>query len=245
MQTKNMTITEMDDKGTALALLADMSKVDHGQDGYEKGAFSWQGDQHVPVICNHNQNVMPFAKARVFEEGDLALADIKYNLETQAGREWYASAKFDMDQGNPAQEWSYGYKALQYKTVFRQGIKGRLLKQIDVFEVSPVIRGMALVSGTIDVKSLKAALKEGEFKSIIEQLGTMAGVLQADPAKLSATGLKQLEEIHGSLGAALALAQLDPEAEAKAQAELERLAANFIARDAIRDAEKLIAQLGG
>ena len=90
------------------------------------------------------------------------------------------------------------------------------------------------------MKGLKAALKDGDFTSLTEQLGTMAAVIDADPGKLTATGLKQLGEIHANLGTVLSLANRDPEAEAKAAAEIERLAGNVIARDAIRRASDAV-----
>lgn len=235
MQTKNMTVTEMGDAGKGLAMLADLNVVDSDGDAYEAGAFSWK-DQWAPLIGAHDRSKMPFGKARVFEDGGKAYAELHLNLNTASGKEWHSALTFDLTQGAPVQEWSYGYEALDFQKVLRGFNEGRVLKAVDVHEVSTVIRGAGAGTHTIDMKNLKAALKEGEFKSITEQLGTMAAVLQADPGKLSETGRKQLEDIHASLG--MALIRSDPEAEAKAVAEIERIAANVMAGSAIRGAEK-------
>lgn len=239
LQTKNLSVTEMEDTGKGLALLANLSEVDHDGDGYEKGAFNWAGDQWVPLIAGHDRSKMQFGKARIFEDGDNVYAELHFNLDTQAGKEWRSALQFDLKTGVPVQEWSYGYRPLKFEKVFRDGRPGRVLKQVKAHEVSTVIIGAGLGTQTIDIKGLKAALKEGEFKSLIEQLGTMASVLEADQTKLSETGRKQLTEIHGSLGAALVHG--DPELEAKAIAEIDQIHANLIAGDAIRAAERHIA----
>lgn len=237
MQTKNLTVTDMEDSGKGLALIADLSAVDSDGDSYEKGAFAWK-EQWCPILPAHNPSAMPFGKGRVYEEGDKAFAELQINLDTQVGKDWHAALKFDLANGPAVQEWSYGYNALDFEKVFRQLQEGRVLKRLDVFEVSTVVRGAGSGTQTISMKGLKAALKEGEFTDLIAGLGNMVDLIDGDPGKLSATGIKQLGEIHESLGAVLMAARRDPEAEAKAAAEIERLAANIIAGDAIRAAQK-------
>ncbi|MEL6485873.1 MAG: HK97 family phage prohead protease [Pseudomonadota bacterium] len=238
MQTKNMTVTDMADTGKGLALIARLSEIDHDGDTYERGAFAWKGDQWCPLLAGHDRWAMQWGKARVYEEGDTAYAEIHANLETQVGRDWHSAIKFDLAKGKAVQEWSYGYEVLEWASDARDGKEVRVIKRLDVHEVSTVVRGAGRGTQTLSMKSLKAALKDGEFSALTEQLGTMAGVLETDPGKLSATGLKQLEEIHENLGTVLALAKRDPEAEAKAAADIERIAANVIAGDAIRTAQK-------
>jgi hypothetical protein len=232
MQTKNLSITAMDDAGKGLAIIADMTAVDHDGDGYQPGAFSWKGDQWCPLLTAHDRWAMPFGMARVYEEGGKAYAELHLNLETQAGREWHAALKFDLANGNPVQEWSYGFEVMEAEDKLNHRDWKRTLIKVDVHEVSTVVRGAGAGTRTIAMKGLKAALKEGEFDGLIDGLGAMAETLQGDPGLLSATGRKQLEDIHGALGAALVKA--DPEAEAKAQAEIERIFANHLTRDARR-----------
>jgi hypothetical protein len=239
MQTKNLTVTEMGESGKGLALIADLTGVDSDGDSYEPGAFSWK-EQWVPLLPAHNRFAMPFGKARVFEDGDAAYAELHLNLDTQVGKEWHSALQFDLKTGNAVQEWSYGYDAMRFDKVMRGLAEGRHLKQLDVQEVSTVVRGAGRGTRTVDMKGLKAAMKDGDFSTITQQLGVMAATIDADPAKLSATGLKQLGEIHANLGTVIALANRDPEAEEKAAAEIERMAGNAIARDAIRRAEAFI-----
>lgn len=232
MQTKNMTVKEMGEKGIGLALIAQLSAVDHDGDTYEKGAFSWK-EQWCPLLTAHDRWTMPFGKARVYEEGDFAYAELHLNLETQAGKDWHSALRFDLEKGQSVQEWSYGYDTLDADFQIRGDSRVRILKKQDVHEVSTVVRGAGRGTRTVEMKGLKAALKEGNFDALLGDLGTIASTLRADPTLLSATGRKQLSEIHAALGAAL----VDPdEAEAKARDAIVAGLAHHLTRDARRRA---------
>lgn len=234
MLTKNLTVTEMGETGKGLAILARLSEVDHDGDTYAPGAFSWKGDQWCPLIHHHDRYQMPFGKARVYEEGDVAYAELHLNLETAAGRDWHKALLFDLSTGKAVQEYSYGFDALDSDFTRRGDNQVRVLKRLDVHEVSTVIRGAGRGTGTLSMK----ALKEAGFTPLIAGLGELAEALGSDPASLSATGRKQLEQIHVALGKALTPLDVtvavtgDPEAEAKARDVI----ANEIARHEIRDA---------
>lgn len=224
MLTKNLTVTQMGETGKGLAILARLSEVDHDGDTYAPGAFSWKdgGEQWCPLIHHHDRYQMPFGKARVYEEGDVAYAELHLNLETQAGRDWHKALLFDLSTGKSVQEYSYGFGVLDadYKISGNGEDRVRVLKKLDVHEVSTVIRGAGRGTRTLAMKSLK----EAGFAPLIAGLGELAEALGGDPASLSATGRKQLEDIHAALGKALTppnvtvpeTGDLDPEAEAKA-----------------------------
>jgi HK97 family phage prohead protease len=226
MLTKNMTVTEMGETGKGLAILARLSEIDHDGDTYAKGAFSWKGDQWCPLIHHHDRYQMPFGKARVYEEGDVAYAELHLNLETSTGADWHKALLFDLATGKAVQEYSYGFDVIDADYNITADRRTRVLKQLDVHEVSTVIRGAGRGTGTLSMK----ALKEAGFAPLIAGLGELAEALGGDPASLSATGRKQLEEIHATLGKALN--PVDDEAEAKAMAAI----ANEIARHMTRDA---------
>lgn len=214
MNTKTLTIEKIDEAGKGVARIALLSAVDSDGDTYAKGAFGWKegGGQWVQMIPAHNKQAMPFGKAWLREDGDQALAEFTLNLDTQAGKEWHAALKFDLETGSPVQEWSYGYRVLDAAKERRDGKMVRLIKQLDVFEISPVLRGAGVGTGTISLKefgSIKSAeLKDEAFAPLIAGLGELADVLQTGTAALSATGLKQLGDIHAALGAALAVPAL-------------------------------------
>jgi phage head maturation protease len=84
---------------------------------------------------------MPFGKAWLYEENDWAVADFTLNLDTQAGKEWHAALQFDLSNGTPVQEWSYGFRTLKAGRVTRENKQVRELQKLDAFEISPVLRG--------------------------------------------------------------------------------------------------------
>jgi HK97 family phage prohead protease len=227
MQTKNLTVTEMGETGKGLAILARLSEVDHDGDTYAPGAFSWKdgGEQWCPLIHHHDRYQMPFGKARIYEDGDIAYAELHLNLDTQAGKDWHAALKFDLATGKSVQEYSYGFEVIDADFQVRGDSQVRVLKRLDVHETSTVIRGAGKGTRTLSMKELK----EAGFAPLIVGLGELAEALGGDPASLTATGRKQLEEIHVAIGKALT--PDDPEAEAKALDAIR----NEIARHETRD----------
>jgi HK97 family phage prohead protease len=203
MQTKSLTIENMDDVGKGLARIATLSAVDSDGDTYAKGAFSWKdgGDQWAPILVAHDRKMMPIGKARVFEDGDAALAELHINLDTQTGKDWHSALKFDLEKGKPVQEWSYGYEVKDFGHKMQSGNRVREIKRTDVHEVSAVVRGAGAGTRTLQMKSVE--LKENHFAPLIASLGELATALPEDPSALSATGLKQLEEIERAIGGVL------------------------------------------
>lgn len=202
MLTKNMTVKEMDQAGKGLAILARLSEVDHDGDTYAPGAFSWKdgGEQWCLLIHHHDRYQMPFGKARIYEDGDIAYAELHLNLETQVGKDWHKALLFDLSTGKSVQEYSYGFDVIDADFQVRGEDRVRVLKRLDVHEVSTVIRGAGRGTRTLTMK----ALKDAAFAPLIAGLGELAEALGGDPQSLTATGRKQLEEIHAALGKALA-----------------------------------------
>lgn len=203
MQTKTLTIEEMGDAGKGLARIAVLSAIDSDGDTYAKGAFGWKsgGSQWAPILVGHERKMMPIGKARVYEDGDAAFAELHLNLDTQAGKDWHSALKFDLANGQPVQEWSYGYEVKDSGFQMKDGRRVREIKQTDVHEVSAVVRGAGVGTRTLGMKS--AELKEQHFAPLVACLSELAEALPADPSAISATGLKQLEEIERAIGGVL------------------------------------------
>jgi len=204
MQTKQLTIEKMDDSGTGLARIAILSEIDRDGDTYKAGAFNGPDGkgQWVAILPAHQRHKMAYGKARVYDDGQVAYAELNLNLETQAGREWHAALKFDLDRGEPVQEWSYGYEVIDFEYRMSGQNEVRVLKKLLVDEVSTVVRGAGIGTGTIAIKS--AALKEDHYAGLIGNLAELESALEKDLSTLSATGVKQLSEIHRAIGDALA-----------------------------------------
>lgn len=224
MKIKSLTIEKMDEAGTGRARIAQLSAVDSDGDTYAPGAFTWKqgGGQWCQILPAHDRRAMPLGKAWIHEEGDWAVADLFLNLNTDDGKDWYETLKFDLAKGQPVQEWSYGYQVLDADFQQRNGQNVQVLKKLDVDEISPVIRGAGVGTGTLSIKS--AEMKEAKFAPLITSLGELAQALEGRKAQdvLSATGLKQLDEIHVALTKALHLAAIEDGPAEPSQAEREQ-----------------------
>lgn len=73
-------------------------------------------------------------------------AKVQFNLNTERGREAFANVAF---YGNE-QEWSIGYKTLTADYDALQ--KANMLKEVELYEISPVLHGANQLTGTISVK---------------------------------------------------------------------------------------------
>lgn len=148
-QFKAATLKQIDERGHGRAVFATLNVVDKDGDVTEPGAF---GEQEVFVLPTHNWGSVPLGKGRISEEGDQAVVDFQLNLDTEAGREWHQALKFDMANGTPLQEWSYGFTIKESEQETRDGESVRVLKAMDVHEVSPVIVGAGEGTRTLAVK---------------------------------------------------------------------------------------------
>lgn len=230
MQTKGMSIEKMDEHGVGLARIATLSTVDKDGDTYAPGAFGpREKGQWVPILPAHVRVAQPLGKALVYEQGDAALAELHFNLDTQDGREWHSALKFDLEKGRPAQEYSYGFEVIEEERR-RDGV--RVLKQLDVHEVSPVVRGAGEGTGTISLKHV--SLKDSRYAELTGALALLAADLPGDRSAISATGAKQLEEIHAAIGKVLA--KMETRLAQRLNARLdERAGDDAEARDALID----------
>lgn len=76
-------------------------------------------------------------------------ARVQFNLKSERGKEAFYSVVFFGEE----QEWSIGYKTLD--AVFDPSQQANLLKEVELYEVSPVLHGANQLTGTISIKSDK------------------------------------------------------------------------------------------
>jgi len=180
IETKSLTVKAMNDEGRGVARIAILSAVDHDGDTYAPGAFGWKegGQQWVSILPAHDRRAMPLGKARIYEEGDAAYAELFLNLNTEAGRNWHHTLKFDLEKGQSVQEWSYGFDVVEHANDRRDGQKVRVLKKLDVHEVSPVLRGAGVGTRTLSMKSSDPMLDQlaglvSALDAMIEEAGSV------------------------------------------------------------------------
>ena len=85
-------------------------------------------------------------------------AKVQFNLKSERGREAFANISFF----GAEQEWSIGYKTIQ--AVYDNTRQANLLKEVELYEVSPVLHGANQLTGTISIKSDDAKDRVTSFK---------------------------------------------------------------------------------
>lgn len=137
------------DDGSFEAVIATFGVVDSDGDIVEHGAFN---DAVVSVLPSHDASSVPLGKARIEERGELAVAVGQFNLEIEAARDWSAALKFDLATPPSVQEWSWGFNVLEADADTVEGEQVRRLVGVDTREVSPVLRGASIGTGTLSAK---------------------------------------------------------------------------------------------
>lgn len=74
-------------------------------------------------------------------------ARVQFNLKSEKGREAFTNVSFFGED----QEWSIGYKTLD--AFFDGARKANMLKEVELYEVSPVLHGANQLTATISIKS--------------------------------------------------------------------------------------------
>lgn len=170
------------DEGTATIAIATLNVVDKDGDVTLPGFF---GEQWAQLVPTHDWDHVWMGKGRVYEKGDQALVDVKFNLKIPAAKDWYEAIKFDYENPPALGEYSYGYHVLDGGS--RKGtFKGQAVRYLTprpdgtagskVFEFSPVLLGAGEGTGTVDVKSL-ARERIAARKARTGALGLYAGAV--------------------------------------------------------------------
>lgn len=149
--------------GIVECFVAGIGNKDSVGDVLIAGAFTKSLTRRKPrVVWGHNWND-PIGKVLEIYEvapGDRRLpvkmltagigglyARVQFNLNSEKGREAFANVAFFGQE----QEWSIGYKTLD--AIFDPNIQANVLKEVELYEVSPVLHGANQLTGTISVKS--------------------------------------------------------------------------------------------
>lgn len=97
------------------------------------------------------------AKMRQAGVGGL-FAKVQFNLKSERGREAFANLVFYGEE----QEWSIGYKTLD--AVYDNQRQANILKEVELYEVSPVLHGANQLTATISIKSDNGDKKIDSFR---------------------------------------------------------------------------------
>lgn len=143
--------------------------VDHDGDVTRRSAFT--DGQRVPLVWAHNWD-QPIGDGVVRVERDRAVFAGQFWMDVADGEQAYKKVK----RAGDLQDYSYGFRIREAEPGVHDGQPVRVLKSLEVFEVSPVLVGAGIGTGTDRIK-------------------------QADPAGPVETFLAQVERLLADLGA--------------------------------------------
>ena len=156
--------TTDDEKGSVEAVFSVFNNVDTDGDVVLPGSIkSGFKDNQVPMVFAHKWD-QPIGNGVITSDDSKATFRGSFFMETEAGREAYNLAK---EMGD-LQEWSFGFRINDYesgkfkKDGMEDEIDVRFLKDLEVFEVSPVLVGANRQTYTLAIKSGEEAVYESD-----------------------------------------------------------------------------------
>ena len=147
-------------EGQFRATFATLNVLDRDEDVTLPGAFK-DGQEVRIARWGHNWADLPVGKGVIHADEQSAWVDGEFFLDTTAGRDTYTTVKRLGD----LQEWSYGFEILDSELGQHEGKDARVLKALDVFEVSPVMIGAGLNTRTDAIKAARAGCPACESKA--------------------------------------------------------------------------------
>lgn len=141
------------DKGHVTAVFSTYDVVDKDGDITVKGAIK-DGTQVIISDWNHSswQGARPIGKGVVRDVGNQAVVEAQFFMNTTHGRDAFEVVK----QLGSRQEWSYGFDVTDSDTPDEEAKSAgarRILKAMDVHEVSPVMIGAGIGTRTTGIKA--------------------------------------------------------------------------------------------
>ena len=151
------------EKGIISAVVGNIDVPDDDDDIIAPGAI---GTQSV-IMSAYGHDVRlhrpPVGAGFVKEADDKAVYSGRVNREMDRGLETWKMLKF-MHENEVPIEWSFGGKVIESEQIERDGKPYRLLKSIEIREVSPVLAGAGVETETLEVKEEKTETCECDAK---------------------------------------------------------------------------------
>lgn len=176
-------------EGAFRAVFATFNVIDRDRDVTIPGAFKSGQDVRISQ-WGHNWGMPVIGKGTIDQDDSKAWVDGQFFLDMQAGKETYLSVK---NLGN-LQEWSYGFDITEWSVGEWEGEQDvRILRGLDVHEVSPVMLGAGVGTGTEDIKAAKdrhdqlVALKS-QTQGMLRTIDLLIGSTESDGAPADEAG---------------------------------------------------------
>lgn len=175
------------DDGTVSFVVARLN--DHVDEDGDLTLSGYFGRQTVVMVPAHNWEHVPIGKGQLYEVGNDAIVDVKFNMAIEAARDWHASIKFDFENPPALQEYSYAYTVKDggSKRGEFNGRDVRILQPLadgspgaDIHEVSPVLLGAAGrgMSRTLAAKHRNSddAARDALTRQFVQLVATAHGI---------------------------------------------------------------------
>lgn len=150
-----------EETGQVKAVFSVFNEIDSDNDVVlPKSIRSGYGDKGVVMVWGHDWKHI-IGKGKIVQDDNKATFEGKFNMNTEAGREAYETVKA-MDD---LQQWSFGFEVHDSEKGMFTKDNGeqqevRFLKDVKVWEVSPVLVGANQNTHTVAVKEQKEELEE-------------------------------------------------------------------------------------
>jgi len=142
-----MELKENGQPGEFRAVFSTFNAIDHDGDVTVPGAF--EEDQKVRIsYWGHRWRDLPVGRGEIHQDEEKAWVDGRFFLDTEAGKETYLTVK----NLGELQEWSYGFDIEKAETGEFEDQDVTFLRKLTVYEVSPVMLGAGIGTGTEEIK---------------------------------------------------------------------------------------------
>lgn len=148
MERKSFTEVKQGDSCQFEAVIATLGVIDSDGDVIEPGAFG--NRDGVPVIWAHDSSKIPLGSVSIREVGDEVVATGELIDGRACG--WLRHAQAN----GVRQEWSWGFIPMSSRPGKLDGQNVRFIEDLDLLEVSGVLRGASVGTGLLDVKEEKS-----------------------------------------------------------------------------------------
>ena len=161
--------------GTVSAVFSKFNEIDSDNDVVLPNAIkSGYGDKGVVMCWGHDWKQI-IGKGKIEQDDEKAVFKGTFNLNTNAGKEAYETVKAMSD----LQQWSFGFEVKDsemgiYKKDNGEEKEVRYLKDLKVWEVSPVMVGANQNTYTMAIKESKEKIDDvdTEFEEVVEEKDT-------------------------------------------------------------------------
>lgn len=194
-----------DAEGAFRATFATLNVVDRDGDVTKEGAFSKQAVRVSQF--GHNWGAYIIGDGDIDADAEKAWADAQFYLDTANGLDTYRSVK--RASAKKLQEWSYGFDVVKSSFGQFEGREVRFLETLLVHEVSPVMLGAGIGTGTDRIKasgitlSSRAELFLTDTEELVKHARAAVSMRAKDGRVLSATNRELITKAADALTAAL------------------------------------------